>query len=73
MTQDGVPDSHGALTVTHHHHALSDIGTRNSIVLGAWLKDTHLVPKPDLIELFRNKSLQLASGSVDDDESMSNI
>ena len=48
--------SHGALTVTHCCHALSDTSTRNSIVLGGWLKDTNLVPKDELVELFRNKS-----------------
>ena len=53
--------SRGALTVTHRHHMLSDRTTRSSIVLGAWLKDTDLVPKDELIEFFRNKSFR---GSV---------
>ena len=44
--------SHGALTVTHCHHLLLDTSTCNSIVLGAWLKDTSLVPKDELIEQF---------------------
>jgi hypothetical protein len=64
--------SRGALTVTHRRHALSDTSTRNSIVLGAWLKDTNFVPKHDLIELFRSKSsrLTMSSGdSVEADES----
>jgi hypothetical protein len=48
--------SHGALTVTHRHHVLSDQSTCNSIVLGAWLKDTNLIPKEDLVEFFENKT-----------------
>ena len=48
--------SRGALTVTHRRHSLSDTSTRNSIVLGGWLKDTDLVPKQKLIEFFRKKS-----------------
>jgi hypothetical protein len=48
--------SRGALTVTHRRHSLSNLSTRNSIVLGAWLKDTTLVPKNELVEFFRNKS-----------------
>ena len=47
--------SHGALTVTHCHHALSDLSTHNSIVLGAWLKDTTLVPKDELIKVSKIK------------------
>ena len=47
--------SHGALTVTHHWHALSDNSTCNSIVVGGWLKDTSLIPKDDLIEFFGGK------------------
>jgi hypothetical protein len=47
--------SRGALTVTHRRHTLSDTSTRNSIVLGAWLKDTNLVPKDELVEHFRRK------------------
>ena len=48
--------SRGALTVTHRHHTLSDQSTRNSIVLGAWLKETHLIPKDDLVEFFQMKT-----------------
>jgi hypothetical protein len=48
--------SRGALTVTHRRHALSDTSTRNSIVLGAWLKDTDIVPKQELIDRFESKS-----------------
>ncbi len=48
--------SRGALTVTHHRHSLSDVSTRNSIVLGAWLQETNLVPTLDLIEFFRKKT-----------------
>ena len=44
--------SHGALTVTHRRHMLSDMSTRNSIVLGTWLRETNLVPKDELIEFF---------------------
>ena len=47
--------SRGAFTVTHRRHALSDQSTRNSIVLGAWLKDTNLVPKDELVEFFQKK------------------
>jgi len=50
--------SRGALTVTHRRHALSDASTRNSIVLGGWLKDTSLVPKDELIEFLGNKSFR---------------
>jgi hypothetical protein len=50
--------SRGALTVTHRRHSLSDTSTRNSIVLGGWLKDTDLVPKQKLIEFFRKKSFR---------------
>ena len=46
----------GALTVTHHQHALSVLTTPNSIVLGVWLKDTTLVPKNELVEFFQNKA-----------------
>ena len=48
--------SHGALTVTHHRHALSDKSTHNSIVVGGWLKDTSLIPKEELIDFFGAKS-----------------
>ena len=48
----------GALTVTHRRHALSDKSTRNAIVVGGWLKDTHLVPKAELIECFGTKSVR---------------
>jgi hypothetical protein len=50
--------SRGALTVTHRHHVLSDQSTHNSIVLGAWLKDTNLILKEDLVEFFENKTHQ---------------
>ena len=48
----------GALTVTHHQHALSNNSTRNSIVVGGWLKDTSLIPKNDLIEFFGGKGFR---------------
>lgn len=57
--------SHGGLTVMHHHHALSDKSMHNSIVLGAWLKDTNLVPKEELIVMFRKKASRLQSSSSD--------
>ena len=57
--------SHGALTVTHRCHTLSDTSTHNSIVLSAWLKDTNLVPKHELIELFQSKSSRLTTSSGD--------
>jgi hAT family C-terminal dimerisation region len=67
--------SRGALTVTHRRHALSDTSTRNSIVLGAWLKDTTLVPKNKLVEFFQKKSSRervttSSSDSADGDISM---
>ena len=67
--------SRGALTVTHRCHALSDTSTRNSIVLGAWLKDTTLVPKNKLVEFFQKKSSRervttSSSDSADGDISM---
>ena len=43
-------------------HALSDTSTRNSIVLGLWLRETELVP--GLTELFRNKSFRFQSLSM---------
>ena len=46
----------GTLTVTHCCHALSDQSTHNSIVLGAWLKDTNLILKENLVEFFENKT-----------------
>ncbi len=58
--------SHGTLTVTHHHHVLSDQSTRNSIVLGAWLKDTNLILKEDLVEFFENKPCQERLASIGD-------
>jgi len=45
-----------ALMVMHRCHMLSDQSTRNSIVLGAWLKDTHLIPKDDIVEFFQKKT-----------------
>ena len=57
--------SRGALTVTHRHHTLSVTSTRNSIVLGGWLKDTNLVPKQELIEFFRNKTIRGQTTSND--------
>ena len=57
--------SRGALMVTHRRHALSDLSTRNSIVLGTWLKDTDLVPKDDLINFFQNKACQERTSSSD--------
>jgi hypothetical protein len=66
--------SRGALTVTHRRHALSHQSTRNSIVLGAWLKDTNLVPREELVELFHNKPtrerLTTTSDSADADTSV---
>ena len=47
--------SRGALTVTHRCHLLSDVSMRNSIVLGAWLRETDLVLTLDLIEHFWQK------------------
>ena len=57
--------SRGALTVTHRRHALSDTSTRNSIVLGAWLGATNIIPTDELIRHFQNKASreQPASGS----------
>ena len=57
--------SRGALTVTHRHHALSDMSTCNSIVLGAWLEGTNFVLKHELIELFQSKSSRLTMSSGD--------
>ena len=50
--------SHGALTVTHCQHTLSNNSTCNSIVVSGWLKDTSLVPKDDLIEFFGGKGFR---------------
>jgi hAT family C-terminal dimerisation region len=52
--------SRGALTVTHRRHALSDVSTRNSIVLGGWLGTTNpvIVPKDGLIQFFQDKPLR---------------
>ena len=60
--------SRGALTVTHRRHCLSDTSTRNSIVLGGWLKDTDLVPRQKLIEFFRKKSSRLEPTPSDSEE-----
>jgi hypothetical protein len=69
--------SRGALAVTHRRHALSDTSTRNSIVLGAWLKDTDLVPEEELIEFFQRKSIRWPStsrgGSVEGNDSDDSI
>lgn len=64
--------SRGALTVTHRRHALSHQSTRNSIVLGAWLKNTNLVPKEELVEFFQKKTSRLhsISDSADADTSV---
>jgi hypothetical protein len=62
--------SRGALTVTHRRHALSYKSTRNSIVLGAWLKDTNLVPKDKLINMFRKKASRLQSSGSDSEDSV---
>jgi len=68
--------SRGALTVTHRRHVLSDKSTRNSIVLGAWLKDTSLVPRDDLIDFFGGKSARgqtkAKGGSAEPTDSSSN-
>jgi len=53
--------SRGALTVTQRRHSLSDASTRNSIVLGSWLRETNLVPEPELVEFFRHKSFRYPS------------
>lgn len=62
--------SRGALTVTHRRHALSDKSTRNSIVFGAWLRDTDLVPRQELIEMFAEKSSRMQTLSCDSSESI---
>ena len=49
----------GALTVVHHHHALSVELTCNSIVLGVWLKDTDHVLKGELVEFFQKKKKKI--------------
>jgi hypothetical protein len=63
----------GALTVTQHHHSLSDISTCNSIVLGSWLRETDLVPEHELMEHFCHKSFHSQSlptqASVEEDSS----
>jgi hAT family C-terminal dimerisation region len=56
--------SRGALTVTHRRHMLSDTSTRNSIVLGTWLRATNLVPKDELIEFFRGKPFRSQTAST---------
>jgi len=56
--------SRGALTVTHRRHSLSDSSTRNSVVLGSWLRDTNLVPRTEIIEFFCNKSVRFPSIST---------
>lgn len=58
--------SRGALTVTHRRHALSHHSTRNSIVLGAWLKNTNLVPKEELVEFFQKKTSRERLDSIYD-------
>ena len=64
--------SRGALTVTHRRHALSDTSTCNSIVLGAWLGATNIIPTDELIRHFQNKASreQPTSGSNSADVSM---
>jgi hypothetical protein len=54
----------------HRRHALSYKSTRNSIVLGAWLKDTNLVPKDKLINMFRKKASRLQSSGSDSEDSV---
>ena len=51
---------------------LSDKSTHNSIVLSAWLKDTNLVPKEELVEEFHKKTAreQLATVTNSDDADM---
>ena len=56
----------GTLTVTHRCHALSDLSTRNSIVLGAWLGATNIVPTDELIRHFQNKASRERSTSGSD-------
>ena len=58
--------SRGALTVTHRRHLLSDVSTHNSIVLGAWLRETDLVPTLNLIEHFHQKPNRSQSCSTGD-------
>jgi hypothetical protein len=55
--------SKGGLTVSRLRHSLSDVSTRASTVLGSWvaLNDAicqSVVPKDDIIELFKNKHKQ---------------
>ena len=57
--------SRGAFTVTHRRHTLSDQSTRNSIVVGAWLKDTKLIPKEELIKFFQKKTARERLEAVD--------
>jgi hypothetical protein len=58
--------SRGALTVTHRCHALSHQSTCNSIVLGAWLKDTNIILKEELVEFFQKKTAQERLTSIDE-------
>ena len=57
--------SHGAFMVTHRCHALSDQSTHNSIVISAWLKDTKLIPKEELIEFFQKKTARERLEAID--------
>ena len=57
--------SHGTFMVTHCHHALSDQSTHNSIVIGAWLKDTKLILKEELIEFFQKKTARERLEAID--------
>ncbi len=50
--------SHGSLTVSKHHHALSDESTRAAVVLWAWSEVPGIVVQEDILKLFDKKCHQ---------------
>ncbi len=47
--------SQGSLTVSKHHHALSDESTRVAVVLRAWSEVPGIVIEGDILTLFEEK------------------
>jgi hypothetical protein len=61
--------SHGGLTVSKMRHHLSDTSVRSATVLGSWASLPGLIPKNEIVKLFKNKSKRLkGKGCCDEDD-----
>lgn len=56
--------SRGGLTVSKRRHALSDESVRAAMVIGSWVAMGDIIPRGDIIEVFRNKSKRMKATGI---------